>query len=294
VPELPEVETTRRDLDARLRGRTITAVCFDSTGVTPARGLGPIEMADALRGRRFQSLSRRGKYLIAHFEDGDALVLHRRMTGNLVLRHTSDPPEPFTRAVLTLDDGNELRWTDQRRFGTWTLTDAPEQAIPEIGPEPLEDDWLPEHLAATLVNRTAPVKAVLLDQRRVAGLGNIYADESLHLARIHPERPAGTLTGDEVQRLYEAVRRVLTRAIELQGSSAQHHVGGLGQLGSMQDEWRAYRRTGEPCRSCDTPIARTRVGGRGTHYCPHCQPVWTGVVWPVGTNGGGEDGHDIA
>jgi formamidopyrimidine-DNA glycosylase len=281
VPELPEVETTRRDLDARLRGRTITDVCFDMTGVTPARGLGPLEMADALRGRRFAGLSRRGKYLIAHLDGGDALVIHRRMTGNLVLRRGSDPPEPFTRAAIALDDGNELRWTDQRRFGTWTLTDAPERAIPLIGPEPLDDGWLAEHLTGALTNRTAPIKAVLLDQRRVAGLGNIYADESLHLAGIHPERPAGTLTPDEVERLYQAVRRVLALAIELQGSSAQHHVGGLGQRGTMQDEWRAYQRTGEPCRTCGTPIARTRVAGRGTHYCPHCQPVWTAAGTPL-------------
>jgi formamidopyrimidine-DNA glycosylase len=291
VPELPEVETTRRDLDARLRGRTIIAVCFDSTGVTPARGLGPVEMAVALRGRRIEWLSRRGKYLIANFDGGDALILHRRMTGNLVLRRQGDPPEPYTRAVLTLDDGNELRWTDQRRFGTWILTDAPEQAIPGIGPEPLEDGWLVGHLAAALANRTAPIKAVLLDQRRVAGLGNIYADESLHLAGIHPLRPAGTLSAEEVRRLHEAVRRVLALAIELQGSSASSYVGGLGQRGSMQDEWRAYQRTGEPCRTCGTPIARTRVGGRGTHYCPQCQPPWSGTV---GVSGGRGDGDDIA
>jgi formamidopyrimidine-DNA glycosylase len=290
VPELPEVETTRRDLEARIRGRTIADVCFDSTGVAPARGLGPVEMADALRGRRFEGLTRRGKYLIAHLDGGDALVLHRRMTGNLVLRRQSDPSEPYTRAVLTLDDGNELRWTDQRRFGTWILTDAPEQAIPEIGPEPLEEGWLAEHLGTALANRTAPVKAVLLDQRRVAGLGNIYADESLHIAGIHPERPAGTLTAEEVERLHAAVRSVLSLAIELQGSSAQSYVGGLGQRGSMQDEWRAYQRTGEPCRTCGTPIDRIRVGGRGTHFCPRCQPAWSAA----GSNGGGGDGHDIA
>lgn len=291
MPELPEVETTRRDLDARIRGRTIIDVCFDSTGVTPARGLGPVEMADALRGRRFEELARRGKYLIARLDSGDALVIHRRMTGNLVLRRRSDPPEPFVRAVLRLDDGHELRWTDQRRFGTWMLSETPEQAIPNIGPEPLGDGWRAEHLATALSGRAAPIKAVLLDQRRVAGLGNIYADESLHVAGIHPERPAGTLTASEVERLHQAVRSVLSLAIELQGSSAQHYVGGLGQRGSMQDEWRAYQRTGEPCRTCGTPIERIRVGGRGTHYCPRCQPAWTG---DVRTHEGGEDGHDIA
>ena len=276
MPELPEVETTRRDLESRVSGRTITDVRFDEGGVTPARDLSPAEMADALRGRRFERLSRRGKYLIAHLDGGDALVLHRRMTGNLVLRRSDDAPDPFTRAVIHLDDGSELRWTDQRRFGTWRLIADPDGAIPGIGPEPLEDAWAVEHLAAALARRTAPVKAVLLDQRRLAGLGNIYADEALHHAGIHPERPAGSLTAEEIERLHRAVRAVLLLAIDLQGSSAQHHVGGFGQRGSMQDEWRVYHRAGLPCRICGTEIARTRVAGRGTHFCPACQPGMRG------------------
>jgi formamidopyrimidine-DNA glycosylase len=282
VPELPEVETTRRDLDERLRGRTITAVCFDATGVTPARGMGPVEMADALRGRRFERLARRGKYLIAHFEDGDVLVVHRRMTGNLVLRRAGDPVDPYTRAVIRLDDGHDLHWTDLRRFGTWELAGSPERALPPMGPEPLSEEWHAADLAAALADRTAPIKAVLLDQRRVAGLGNIYADEALHMAAIHPERPAGTLSFTEVERLHQAVRRVLTLAIELQGSSARHHVGGLGQRGAMQEQWRVYQRSGEPCRVCGTPIARSRVAGRGTHHCTRCQPRSSGEAAPSG------------
>src|SRR5262249_25655613 len=159
--------------------------------VIPPRDLSPTEFADALVGRRFARLDRRGKYLIAHLADGGVLVLHRRMTGNLVLRRPTDPPDPFTRAVIYLDDGSELRWTDQRRFGTWRLADTTAEALPGLGPEPLGDDWTVADLAAALKGRRAPVKAVLLDQRRIAGLGNIYADEVLHLARIHPERPAG-------------------------------------------------------------------------------------------------------
>ena len=273
MPELPEVETTRRDLEERIRGRTIADVCFDASGPTPARGLGPVELADALRGRRFDSLSRRGKYLIAHLDGGDALIFHRRMTGNLIHRRAIDPPDPFTRAVIALDDGNELRWTDMRRFGTWDLTSDAQHAIAALGPEPLEESWSPDDLTAVLSGRTAPIKAVLLDQRRIAGLGNIYADESLHMAGIHPERPAGSLSPHEIERLHRAIREVLALAIELQGSTARHHVGGLGQQGTMQDEWRAYHRTGEPCRACGTAIARTRVAGRGTHYCPACQPA---------------------
>jgi formamidopyrimidine-DNA glycosylase len=272
VPELPEVETTRRDLEDRIRGRTIAAVCFGE-GVSPARGLGPVELADALRGRRFEALARRGKYLIAHLDGGDALVLHRRMTGNLVLRSPGEAADAYTRAVIHLDDGAELRWTDLRRFGTWHLTADPEHAVPNLGPEPLDAAWTPDGLAASLAGRSAPVKAVLLDQRRIAGLGNIYADEALHRAGVHPEQAAGTLTPAEVARLHDAIRFVLARAIELQGSSSRDHVGGYGQRGAMQDEWHVYHRTGEPCLRCGTPIERTRVAGRGTHFCPHCQPA---------------------
>jgi formamidopyrimidine-DNA glycosylase len=158
-----------------------------------------------------------------------------------------------------------------RRFGTWTLATDPEAAAPGIGPEPLGDGWSIADLAAALAGRTAPVKAVLLDQRRLAGLGNIYADESLHLARVHPSRAAGSLAPEEVAVLHAAVRAVLTRAIELQGSSFDHHVGGLGQKGTMQDEWRVYGRGGEPCPECGAAILKTRLVGRGTHYCPGCQ-----------------------
>jgi formamidopyrimidine-DNA glycosylase len=245
-----------------------------------------MELADALRGRRFEGLSRRGKYLIAHLDGGDALIFHRRMTGNLIHRLPADPPDAFTRAVISLDDGTELRWTDLRRFGTWDLAGDAGLSIPAIGPEPLEEGWTADDLAAALAGRTAPVKAVLLDQRRVAGLGNIYADEALHLAAIYPERPAGSLSRDEVERLHRAIRQVLVLAIERQGSTARHHVGGLGQQGSMQDEWRVYHRTGEPCRTCATAIARIRVAGRGTHFCPHCQPA------PVPSRGHAEGATD--
>jgi formamidopyrimidine-DNA glycosylase len=276
VPELPEVETTRRDLEGRLIGRTVTDVCFGPGGPTPVRGLAPDEMADALHGRRFERFTRRGKFLVAHLDGGDALILHRRMTGNLILRRPDDPADPFTRAVIHLDDGSELRWIDQRRFGTWMLTREPDTVLAGIGPEPLDVGWTTDTLAAAFRGRTAPVKAVLLDQRRIAGLGNIYADEALHQAGIHPLRPAGGLTEPEIGRLHRAIQSVLHRAIELQGSSAQHHVGGLGQRGSMQNEWHVFRRQGQPCHTCGTAIIKTRVAGRGTHYCPACQGTGEG------------------
>jgi len=272
VPELPEVETTRRDLADRISGRTVTGVCFVAGGVSPARELGPDEFTDALVGRRIERLTRRGKYLVMHFADGGVLVLHRRMSGNLLLREPGATLDPYTRATISLDDGRELRWTDLRRFGTWRLADTPEQAIPQMGPEPLEDAWRADDLAAALKDRRAPVKAALLDQRRVAGLGNIYADESLHLARIHPRRPAGSLAPDELQRLHQAIRAVLNRALDLRGSTSSTYMDGMGERGTMQDEWRVYHRTGAPCAECGTLITRLVVAGRGTHICLKCQP----------------------
>ncbi len=273
MPELPEVETTRRDLAPRIVGRAITGVWVADGPRQPQAPLSVDELRAALVGRRITGLERRGKYLILALGDGRFLILHRRMTGNLVLARPHDPPGRHLRAVIALDNGLELRWLDQRRFGTWTLSADPTAALPDLGPEPLAPEWSVEDLAAALRGRRAPVKAVLLDQRRVAGLGNIYADEALHRAGIHPARPAGTLRPDEVERLHAAVRAVLEQAIRLQGSSARHHVGGLGQQGTMQEEWRVYGRTGLPCPTCGTPVQKVRIAGRGTHLCPRCQPA---------------------
>lgn len=272
MPELPEVETTRRDLAERIRGRAVTGVSFADGGPLPVRDMEPEAFAAAIRGRVFGELERRGKYLIAHLEGGDALVLHRRMTGNLLSRRPDDPPDAHTRAIIHLDDGAELRWTDLRRFGRWQLTTDPASAYSGLGPEPLGDAWFVADLAAALRGRAAPIKAVLLDQRRVAGLGNIYADESLHQARIHPLRPAGSLTDAEMTRLHQAIRSILLLAIEQQGSSMRDHVGGLGQRGTMQERWHVYGRAGQTCRSCGAVIEKSRVAGRGTHICPDCQP----------------------
>jgi formamidopyrimidine-DNA glycosylase len=284
MPELPEVETTRRDLAPRIVGRAITGVWVADGPRQPQAPLSVDELRAALTGRRIAGLERRGKYLILALSDGLFLVLHRRMTGNLVLARPHDPPGRFLRAAIALDDGLELRWEDQRRLGTWTLCTDPTTGLPDLGPEPLAPDWSVEKLTAALRGRRAPVKAVLLDQRRVAGLGNIYADEALHRAGIHPARPAHSLRPDEVERLHAAVRAVLEQAIRLQGSSARHHVGGLGQKGTMQEEWRVY---GLPCPTCGTPVQKVRVAGRGTHFCPCCQPAHVPSVRPADAAGPG-------
>lgn len=288
MPELPEVETTRRDLAPRIIGRTITAVWVaDPPGMPGQAPLSIERLRAALVGRRIEGLDRRGKYLIMALSGGVFLILHRRMTGNLVLARPQDPPGRYLRAVITLDHDLELRWEDQRRLGTWTLCTDPAAVLRGLGPEPLAPGWSVAELAAALRGRRAPVKAVLLDQRRVAGLGNIYADEALHQAGIHPARPAGSLRLEEIERLHAAVRAVLEQAISLQGSSARHHVGGLGQRGTMQEEWRVYGRAGRPCLTCGTPVQKMRVAGRGTHFCPRCQLPGAESALPAGGAGAG-------
>lgn len=272
MPEMPEVETTRRDLEGRITGRTIADVYLLDGSPQPQAPLTPEEFRAAVAGRRIERLDRRGKYLIAVLSGDLYLILHRRMTGNLVLKERGAARDRFLRGVFTLDDGSELHWDDQRKFGTWVLTSDLASALTTVGPEPLDPSWAVADLAAALRGRSAPIKAVLLDQRRVAGLGNIYADEALHAAGIHPTRAAGTLSADEVAKLHAAIHSVLEKAIRLQGSSKQHHVGGLGQKGAMQEQWRVYERNGQPCYACGTAVVKTRVAGRGTHVCPSCQP----------------------
>lgn len=273
MPELPEVETTRRDLEARITGRIVADVWVAEGSPQPQAPLTAEQFRDAVAGRRIEGLDRRGKYLIAVLSGGLHLILHRRMTGNLVLRPAGAPRDRFLRGMLLLDNGDELHWEDQRRFGTWVLTENPAATLAAMGPEPLDPAWTAADLAAALKGRRAPIKAALLDQRRVAGLGNIYVDEALHAAGVHPQRPAGALSERETCRLHAAVRAVLEKAIRLQGSSARHHVGGLGQRGSMQEQWRVYDRGGQPCYACGTTVEKTRIAGRGTHLCPACQPA---------------------
>jgi len=264
VPELPEVETYRARLEPRLRGRTLKRVRVHDHRLTLP--LEPAEVEAQLQGERVASVDRRGKYLLVRFESGLALVVHLRMTGGF-------PEQPATheRAVIELDDGSGLAYRDVRPFGTWHVlapSELDDYVAARLGPEPLGTGFTVGFLAERLARRRAPLKAVLLDQRVVAGLGNIYADEALWQARLHPLRPASDLGPDEVAALRRGVRHALRRGIERQGANLGD---GAYPSGSMQDEFRVYGRTGEPCRRCRTPIEKTRAGGRGTHYCPTCQ-----------------------
>jgi formamidopyrimidine-DNA glycosylase len=273
MPELPEVETVRRGLEPAIAGRTVRDVRFTPQGHRLLQGAPPDAFRDALIGRRFLSAGRRGKYLILPLDDGRSLIMHLRMTGRVEVEPASAPQGDFFRAAILLDDGNELRWRDVRRFGTWQLADDLAALEAKLGPEPLAEAFTVATLAAALSGRAAPVKAVLLDQRRVAGLGNIYVDEALHLAGVHPARPAGSLRPDEIVRLHAALREVLEKGLRNFGTTLRDFVNAYGQEGRNREHLLVYQRTGEPCYRCATPIARLVLGGRGTHLCPACQPV---------------------
>jgi formamidopyrimidine-DNA glycosylase len=264
VPELPEVETERGRLAERIAGRTIAAAHIADSRLT--RPEDPAWIAGALEGVAIEAVERRGKYLILRLGSGQVLLVHLRMTGGFRYE-----PATYERAVLELDDGTRIAYRDLRRFGTWLLLE-PEEAEQHLairlGPEPLGTRFTAEFLAARLAGRRAPVKAAILDQRTVAGLGNIYADETLWHARIHPLRPAGELTADEVAALRRGVRTALRRGIQRQGADLGD---GTYAGGRMQHEFRVYGRTGEPCDRCGTAIEKTRAGGRGTWFCPACQ-----------------------
>lgn len=264
MPELPEVETERGRLAVRLAGRRIVAARIGDPRLT--RPEEPEWIAAALAGERVTAVERRGKYLAVRLGSGQVLLVHLRMTGGFRYQ-----PASHERAVLELDDGTRIAYRDLRRFGTWLLLEPDEleeHLAIRLGPEPLEPRFTTAFLAGRLAGRRAPVKAAILDQRTVAGLGNIYADEALWHAGIHPLRAAGDLAAEEVAALRRGIRSALRTGIRRQGADLGD---GAYAGGRMQQEFRVYGRTGEPCDRCGTPIEKTRAGGRGTWYCPHCQ-----------------------
>ena len=273
MPELPEVETVRAQLEPVLTGRRFERVeIHDPRLVRPYE---PAEVAAELEGERVAAVERRGKYLIVRFESDRVLLIHLRMTGSL--RHSGDglDEDPHRRAVVKLDDGSDVAYRDVRRFGTWLVLEPGELApylSKRVGDEPLDALFTAARLAERLAKRRAPIKAALLDQRTLAGMGNIYVDEALWRARINPLRPAESIDRKELQRLHKAIRAALEAGIARQGSTLRNYALPDGSSGSMQDEFKVYGRGGEPCDRCGTPIAKTRVGGRGTWFCPTCQP----------------------
>jgi formamidopyrimidine-DNA glycosylase len=273
VPELPEVETIRVGLEPKLVGRAFERVEIFDPRLT--RPYDPLEVAAELQGERIAGLERRGKYLVVRFESGRVLLVHLRMTGGF--RHAEGgfgPDDPYRRAVVRLDDGSDVAYRDVRRFGTRLLLE-PGELEPylqsRVGEELLGRRLSAKSVQPLLSRRRAPIKAVLLDQRLFAGVGNIYADEALWWARIYPLREAAGLDLAEIKRLLQGVRKSLRHGIERQGATLTDYRDLDGRSGSMQHEFRVYGRAGEPCFRCGTPIEKTRAGGRGTWFCPNCQ-----------------------
>jgi formamidopyrimidine-DNA glycosylase len=277
MPELPEVETVVRGLRLSLPGRAVLEVRFGKTDFVD----NPVEIAERLPGARIANVTRLGKFICIGLEPNGSqvapnprfcLIIHLGMTGQLKVIRSGESVKPHTHVFFVLDDGRELRYTDIRRFGRMLL--VPESGLPDftghLGKEPLEISA--EEFCRTFGSRRARVKALLLDQRVLRGVGNIYADESLFRARLHPARIAENLTEKQLSKLHEAVRQVLAEAIQFRGSSISDYVDSEGKRGEFQFRHRVYQRDGERCFRCKAIIRRIIVAGRSSHFCPRCQP----------------------
>ncbi len=272
MPELPEVETIRRHLAPRLEGRRLDAVAIhDPRWCAP---LAPEDLAGACEGRRIERLDRRGKYFVLALEGDAFLLMHLRMTGTLL--YDAAPEQPYRRVTLGLDDAHEVAFCDPRRFGTGELALGEEELAaffaPRLGIEPLDGALTGPALRALARGRRAPIKAFLLDQRHVAGVGNIYADEALHRARVHPLRPAGSLRPGQYAALAEAVTHALEAGLAAGGATIDDFRHPDGVSGAFQHEFLVHLRRGEPCGACGTTIVKFVAGGRGTYACERCQP----------------------
>jgi len=273
VPELPEVETIVADLRPHLVGRTITRC--ELAFPTIVRHPEPEEFVDAVASMRIESMGRRGKYILIHLSGDIVLVVHLGMTGQLRLVDEVKPLEKHTHAVFFLEDGRQLRYRDPRRFGRLLI--GTEEALlsakkmPRLGPEPMDPAFAVEALYRELRRRRAPLKAVLLDQKAIAGVGNIYADESLHRAKLRPARIASTVSKRSAQRLHESLRESLELAIANRGSSVDTYRDAWGEVGGQQEKLLVYGRAGEPCFTCGRPLSSMRVAGRTTVFCRRCQ-----------------------
>ncbi|HEU5326382.1 MAG TPA: bifunctional DNA-formamidopyrimidine glycosylase/DNA-(apurinic or apyrimidinic site) lyase [Candidatus Limnocylindria bacterium] len=295
MPELPEVETVARDLQQWVAGATIreATVTWDRTIRHPQP---PERFVAEIAGATIQRVTRRAKTVLIHLTDGRVMTVALRMTGALIVTPPGAPPDPYARVVFELSDGRELRYRDVRKFGRIGLwpggglrsvgggrgarsrkvkEGSRRYRIGEVfsghGPEPLSHGFTARRFAERLARRSARLKTLLLDQSFIAGVGNIYADEALWRARLHPLRAADTLTEAEVRRLHRTVRQVLREGIANRGASFSDYVDARGEEGTNQERLAVYRRTDEPCYRCGRPIRRIVVGQRSTHFCPRCQ-----------------------
>ena len=269
MPELPEVETTVRALRGPLIGSVITDVRNDWPRhiVTPDLP----ELQARIHGLQIQAIHRRGKYLLFALSGGETLIIHLKMSGHLAVVKRDAPASPYVHTTFGLADGRELRFRDTRKFGRVYLVADPEEIVGKLGPEPLTPEFTVAVLAERLAGRQRALKPLLLDQTLIAGIGNIYADEALFYAGLAPRRTAVSLSSSDIINLHAAIQKVLNLGIAREGASINTYVKPDGARGDMQNAVAVFRRTGEPCYECQTPIQRIVLSGRSTHFCPHCQ-----------------------
>ncbi len=271
MPELPEVETIKNELLPHIVGRCVNDVTLLWDGMV--RQPSVEEFCSRLMGQRLTGVARRGKYLILTLSSGKALIVHLRMTGSLLLKPASAEPDKYTRAILHLDEGIQLHFNDMRKLGTMWLVEDINSVVSKLGPEPLVASFTPETLLTCLNKRKAPIKALLCDQTLIAGIGNMYADEALFAARIHPLRSGESLSQEEVKRLHQSIRQVLRAAIGNKGASVDTYLRPDGSSGTAHSQFRVAHRGGEPCPLCGTPIERIAIRNRGSYFCLKCQPA---------------------
>ena len=274
MPELPEVETIKNELSPWVVGQSFTQVTIFDTELVC--GASAEEVRRGLIGQKVESLDRRGKYLIFHLSNGRSLIMHLRMTGVLLLNPKG--VDRYVRAVFHLSNGHRLVFSDRRRLGLIWLVDDANTVVCKLGPEPLDESFTPGILGQRLSRHHIPVKAALLDQCIVAGIGNMYADEALFAARIHPLRKTDALSPEEVQTLHNSICRVLGAAIGSKGASVDTYVRPEGELGTAHFDFKVAHKGGEPCPICGSTIERVPVQNRGTYFCPRCQPFGSGPL----------------
>ncbi len=271
MPELPEVETIKNELLPHIVGRCITGVSLFWKGIV--RQPSVEEFCSRLIGQKITRLARQGKYLMLQLATDDTLIIHLKMSGSLLLKEASAQPDKFVRAMLQLDNGVALHFRDPRKFGVMWLVEDADTIVGKLGPEPLEAGFTPQLLAERLRHRKAPIKALLCDQSLIAGIGNMYADEALFAAGIHPMRLGGSLSQDDIERLHCAIQQVLRAAINNRGASIANYIRPGGELGTAHFQFKVAHGRGKLCPICRTPIERTTVRNRGTYFCPNCQKI---------------------
>ncbi|WP_407892957.1 DNA-formamidopyrimidine glycosylase [Lacticaseibacillus sp. N501-2] len=280
MPELPEVENVRRALSELIVGKTVCGVHTNWEKILIG---GSARFAEALTGATVTAVDRRGKYLLLRFDHHLTLVSHLRMEGKYQLAQTAnEPPARFLHVWFDFTDGSQLRYLDMRKFGRMQLCDTGSEmqvaGLKTIGPEPTAADFDAEAFFHTLQKHKKPIKSVILDQSVVAGVGNIYADETLWRAKINPMQPACTLKRREADALHDQIIAVLAASIKLGGTTVHTFISADGQTGGFQNQLRVYGKQGTPCVRCGTLIVKTKVGQRGTHYCPGCQKLRKRVI----------------